>query len=124
MAKILIVDDDKLIREGVIEMLKSSGGDYEIVSAVDGTEGLATALKEKPDVIVSDVQMPKMTGTDMAEELRKDEWGSKVPIIIMTNDESADTINRALASGVSAYLSKATIDETTLIQQIKLALGS
>jgi CheY-like chemotaxis protein len=123
MAKILVVDDDKLIREGVVDILRSEDK-YEISSAEDGSEGLKTALSEKPDLILSDVRMPKMTGVEMAIELRKDDWGKKVPIIFMTNDDMTSTINEALAAGVTIYLPKMSIDPNSLIQQVNALLGT
>ena len=68
MAKILFVEDDKSLREIYGVRLQAEG--YEIVSAGDGEEALAMAIKEKPDLIVSDVMMPKISGFDMLDILR------------------------------------------------------
>jgi len=80
--KVLIVDDDEAFRVAVTRVLKDEG--YRIVEASDGAEGLDKAMKEAPDVIVSDVYMPNMNGFMMVEELHKDSKTSKIPVIMMT----------------------------------------
>ena len=96
---ILVIDDDKLIREGLVAMLKNAG--QNVLEASNGKEGLDSALEQKPDLVVTDVRMPEMTGLEMITQLRTNEWGQKVPVIILTNDESNDSINQALESGVT-----------------------
>lgn len=115
MSKVLVVDDDNLTRQGIAVMLKNAG--QEVIEASDGDAGLKVALSEKPDLIVCDIRMPHMSGIEMLDELRKDTWGKQVPVAILTADESSDTINRALESGVTTYFSK-TLDPATLSQQI------
>lgn len=115
MSKILVIDDDNLMRTGIAAMLKNAGQD--VVEASDGDAGLKAALSEKPDLIVSDVHMPHMTGLQMLEELRKDKWGKTVPVVILTSDESAAVVNEALEAGVTSYFNK-NLDPTTLSQQI------
>lgn len=122
MTDILIVDDDKLIRDGLVDLLDSE--QYHVETAENGKAGLDKALKLHPRLIVSDVKMPEMTGPEMIEALRKDQdWGKNVPVIILTNDETADTINDTLTAGVTVYLSKTTAQPTEIVEQIKSALG-
>src|ERR1700741_1905446 len=101
---ILVVDDDKLIREGMVALLKSAG--QTVLEAADGKEGLAVALEQHPDLIVTDVRMPNMDGLQMIEAVREDTWGKKVPVVILTNDDSNQSVNQALESGVMVYLAK------------------
>lgn len=115
MGKILVVDDDNVMRTGIVAMLKNANQD--VIEASDGEAGLATALKEKPDVIVTDMIMPHMSGADMLEKLRQDKWGSKVPVIVLSGDSSSQNINRALESGITNYLEKSG-DPKILMQQI------
>lgn len=117
---ILVVDDDKLIREGLVALLKNAG--QNVVEAPDGKAGLETALQQKPDLVVTDVRMPEMTGLEMITQLRTNEWGQKVPVIILTNDESNDSINQALESGVTMYLPKSS-PPATIRQQILQMIG-
>ncbi len=120
MGKILVVDDDNIMRAGVAAMLKNANQD--VLEASDGDAGLAAAIKEKPDLIVTDIRMPHMSGLEMLEELRKDEWGKTVPVIILTGDESNETINQALESGITSYFAKSS-DPATLQQQILAQIG-
>jgi two-component system, NarL family, nitrate/nitrite response regulator NarL len=103
------------MRAGIAAMLKNA--DQDVLEASDGEAALSVALKEKPDVIVTDIRMPHMTGLEMLEELRKDEWGKTVPVVILTGDESSETLNKALESGVTSYFAKSS-DPSTLQQQI------
>lgn len=120
MGKILVVDDDNIMRAGITAMLKNANQD--VLEASDGDAALAVALKEKPDLIVTDIRMPHMSGLEMLEELRKDEWGKTVPVIILTADESNETINEALESGITSYFAKSS-DPATLQQQILAQIG-
>jgi CheY-like chemotaxis protein len=115
MGKILVVDDDNVMRQGIAAMLKNANQD--VLEASDGEAALTVALKEKPDVIVTDIRMPHMSGLEMLANLRKDEWGKTVPVVILTGDESNETINKALESGITSYFAKSS-DPTTLEQQI------
>jgi CheY-like chemotaxis protein len=115
MGKILVVDDDNVMRAGIAAMLKNANQD--VLEASDGDAALQAALKEKPDVIVTDIRMPHMSGLEMLEELRKDAWGKTVPVVILTADESNETINRALESGITSYFAKSS-DPSVLKQQI------
>lgn len=119
--KILIVDDDKLFIESLGAMLRSAG--HSVVEAFDGKQGLDFAEEGKPDLIITDVRMPIMDGLEMVEQLRTSDWGKKIPIIILTNDDTTDALNHALESGVTVYLSKVSLDPETLSQQILVALG-
>jgi len=117
---ILVVDDDKLIREGMVALLKSAG--QTVLEAADGKEGLAVALEQHPDLIVTDVRMPNMDGLQMIEAVREDTWGKKVPVVILTNDDSNQSVNQALESGVMVYLAK-NLDPSSLTQQILQVAG-
>jgi DNA-binding response OmpR family regulator len=81
-AKILIVDDDMTLRELYEERMKQEG--YVILSASDGEEAIEKAVKEKPDLILLDIMMPKINGIDVMKMLREKEETDKIPIIILT----------------------------------------
>lgn len=119
---ILVVDDDKLIRSGLTALLRAEN--YTVLEAANGKEGLEAALKDHPDLIITDVRMPELEGTAMVEQLRTDEWGKSVPVFILSNDESALSVNAALQSGVTTYLDKLNLDQDALRQQIASILGS
>jgi len=81
-AKVLVVDDEDNFREAAVRVLKDEG--YAVLEASDGVEGIEKAMKELPDIIVSDVHMPNMNGFMMVEELEKNEKTSQIPVIMMT----------------------------------------
>lgn len=79
---ILVVEDSVLLRAVVADALMASG--FRTLEAGDGQEGLDKALKEHPDLIMLDLQMPVMDGMQMYQLLRDDAWGAKVPVIMFT----------------------------------------
>jgi len=80
--KILLVDDEEEFRILIVAALAALG--YEVYQAQDGLEGLAMAEKVRPDIILSDVVMPKKSGSDFLKDLRKTAWGKNIPFIVLT----------------------------------------
>lgn len=80
--KILIVDDEADLLKTMKIHLESRG--YDVVTAVNGNEGLDKVEKENPDLIVLDIMMPEMDGTEMAQRLRENPHSRKIPIIFLT----------------------------------------
>lgn len=117
---VLVVDDDKLIRKGLDEALSNVG--LKVETAVDGREGLTKALKLHPDLIVTDIRMPELDGIQMIDRLRTDNWGKQVPVIVLSNDETTNSVNQALVAGVTVYLAKDHLDPDTIAQQIVSSL--
>ncbi len=118
---VLVVDDDKLVRTSLSSMLVSP--DIAVETASNGKEGLKLALDKHPNLIITDVRMPEMDGLEMISQIRKDDWGKNVPIIIMTVDEGATTINKALEAGITVYISKTGANPQVIADQIVTALG-
>ncbi len=83
MAKKVLVIDDQLFVLRVIESKLKNGG-LEVITAVDGVEGLKKAFKEKPDLIIIDIMMPKVDGFEVYRKLQKDSQTQKIPIIFLT----------------------------------------
>ena len=102
MNKILIIDDDLALLKMLTAFLSSHG--YTVLTAVDGEEGLAQVNKEKPNLIVLDVQMPKMNGYTFLFELHKIPYGEHIPIIVLTAKEGMAEIFRV--EGVKQYMTK------------------
>ncbi|MDQ5958581.1 MAG: hypothetical protein QG562_400 [Patescibacteria group bacterium] len=107
MAKILLVEDDNNLREIYGERLLAEG--YAIVSARDGEEALSVAITEKPDLIISDVMMPKISGFDMLDILRQTPETKDVKIIMMTALSQAEDKARADMLGANKYLVKSQV---------------
>ena len=115
MAKILLVEDDNNLREIYGERLMAEG--YDIVSASDGEEALQAAVTEKPDLIISDVMMPKISGFDMLDILRQTPETKNVKIIMMTALSQAEDKSRADSLGANKYLvkSQVTLEDVTRV---------
>ena len=107
MSKVMLVEDDKSLREIYSIRLVAEG--YDIVSASDGEEGLALAVKEKPDLIIADVMMPKISGFDMLDILRSTPETAGVKVIMMTALSSDDQRQRGEALGANRYLVKSQV---------------
>ena len=101
-ALILVVEDDTSVREMVCDALKLAG--YETRPAVDGSEALASQQKAKADLIVSDVNMPKVDGYELAQRLR--DRGDTTPIIFLTARSEKPDIGKGFRVGADDYISK------------------
>lgn len=118
---VLLIDDDQLVRESLARVLEEKG--LNIVQAQDGKEGLEKALSGNIDLVVTDIIMPEVDGLAMLARLRKDPNGAKLPAIILSNDDRVETLNEAMQSGVTIYLSKTVLTADDIAKQILVALG-
>jgi CheY-like chemotaxis protein len=116
MAKILLVEDDKSLREIYGVRLQAEG--YTIISAGDGEEALAVAIKERPDLIVSDVMMPKISGFDMLDILRSTTETKDIKVIMMTALSSEDQRARGEALGADRYLVKSQVGIEDVVRTV------
>ncbi len=107
MAKILLVEDDNNLREIYEARLQAEG--YEIVAAQDGEEALAVAKKEQPDLVISDVMMPRISGFEMLDILRNTEGLKNVKVIMLTALGQAEDKTRADKLGADRYLVKSQV---------------
>ncbi len=121
MAKIMLVEDDNNLREIYEARLMAEG--YEIVSARDGEEALAVAVREKPDLIISDVMMPKISGFDMLDILRSTPETKDAKVIMMTALSQAEDKARAEKLGADRYLvkSQVTLEDVAKVAREVLA---
>lgn len=103
IAVILIVEDDQDVRDYIQSSLESK---YRIFCAENGLEGFKRALKIIPDLIISDVKMPEMSGIELCNQLKADEKTSHIPIILLTAYSSRESKIEGLIKGADAYLTK------------------
>ncbi len=124
MAKILLVEDDNNLREIYEARLMAEG--YDIVAARDGEEALTVAIKEKPDLIISDVMMPKISGFDMLDILRSTPETKDCRVIMMTALSQAEDKARAEKLGADRYLvkSQVTLEDVAKVAKEVLEGGS
>jgi len=121
MAKILLVEDDKSLREIYGVRLLAEG--YDIVSAGDGEEALAMAIKDRPDLIVSDVMMPKISGFDMLDILRSTTETKNIKVIMMTALSSEDQRQRGEQLGADRYLVKSQVGIEDVVRTVHEVLA-
>ena len=112
----MLVEDDKSLREIYGVRLQAEG--YEIKSAGDGEEALAMAIKEKPDLILADVMMPKISGFDMLDILRSTPDTKDIKVIMMTALSSEDQRARGESLGANRYLVKSQVGIEDVVRTI------
>lgn len=117
----MIVEDDLALRE--IYSIRLTAEGYEIVVAGDGEEALAVAVREKPDLILSDVMMPKVSGFDMLDILRATPETAKIKIVMMTALSSEEQRARGEALGCDRYLVKSQVGIEDVVNVIHDVLG-
>jgi CheY-like chemotaxis protein len=121
MTKILLVEDDKNLREIYGTRLYAEG--YDIVSAGDGEQALAMAIKERPSLIISDVMMPKISGFDMLDILRSTTETKNIKVIMMTALSSEDQRQRGEALGADRYLVKSQVGIEDVVRTVHEVLA-
>ena len=119
--KILIVEDEAPLRKALVEEFEDIG--FEVLEAGDGLEGFDVALKNKPDLILLDQLMPKLNGVGMLKQLRQDQWGATVPVIMATNMSTADTINDAIDAGANDYFIKSEVSVDDILKLVQERLS-
>lgn len=121
MTKVMLVEDDNNLREIYSARLLAEG--YEIVSAKDGEEALALAVKEKPDLIITDIMMPKISGFDMLDILRTTPETKNTKVIMMTALSQAEDKARADKLGADRYLVKSQVTLEDVAKTAREVLG-
>lgn len=116
MKRILVVEDNETNMYLIGFILKKNG--YEVIEARNGEEGVELAIKEKPDLILMDVQLPGIDGLEATKRIRKSEADEEIPIIALTSYAMAGDRENALAAGCTGYIEK-PINPETFMDEIK-----
>jgi DNA-binding response OmpR family regulator len=119
--KVLIVEDESALLLILVEKFRREG--FLVLPARDGIEGLACALKDKPDIVVLDIIMPSMDGLTMLKKLRESKWGNGVPVLILSNLSDPEQINEATGRGKVEYLVKSNWGLDDVVQKVKDTLA-
>ncbi len=117
--KLLTVDDSKMVHMLVKKALASYA--IEVVTAGNGKEGVEKATAENPDLILMDVNMPEMDGLEALAALRAQPETAGIPVMLLTADGAAQSMEQAFESGVTKYLTK-PFDEPTLVTAVETIL--
>ncbi len=119
-AAILIAEDSITSRMLLKNILESSG--YRVRTAMDGAEAF-TALKTEPfDLVVSDIDMPKMSGFELTERIRADKQLTDLPVVLVTGLGSREHRERGVAAGANAYIVKSSFDQSNLLETVRRLL--
>jgi len=116
---ILIIEDEKSLRGAIVDILKLK--DFLFLEARNGREGVELALENHPDLILLDLIMPEMDGMTALKKIRDNEWGKKVPIIILTNLSA--TNEHTIDDAVTHYLIKSDWKLHDVIKKIQEVLN-
>jgi len=118
-ARILVVDDNETNRDILVTRLEKNG--YQTLQAADGEEALASAAQHLPDLILLDVEMPKLDGFEVCRRLKKDPALPFVPIILCTARAASQDVVTGLDAGADEYLTK-PIDQAALVARVRSML--
>lgn len=115
--KILIIEDEKILVEMYYDVFVQAG--FKVFSATEAKEGLEMAKKEKPDLIVLDILLPRENGISFLEWQKKDPEIASIPVVVFTNYDGLDTEKKAKKLGVKGYLIKADFTPQQFVSKIK-----
>ena len=118
-AFIAVVDDEESVRKALSRLLRAAGFSVEIFAS--GSEFLSSVQQRQPHCVVLDLRMPHVSGFDVQRALKQ--AGARVPVVIITGDDSPESRAHALAQGAKAYLRK-PVDDAMLIEAIQTAIRS
>jgi DNA-binding response OmpR family regulator len=121
MAKILLVEDDMALRDIYSTRFLAEG--YEVATASDGEQALTVAVKEKPDLILLDIMMPKISGFDVLDILRTTPETKTCKIIIMTALSQPADVEKGKMLGADEYLVKSQVTLTDVVDKVKTVLA-
>jgi len=120
MKKILFIEDESALQKTFRVFIEQEG--YKMVSALDGESGVNLAKLEKPDLILLDLILPRLHGFEVLKKLKEDYETKEIPVIILTNLENSEDINKALELGATTYLVKSNYTLSELVEKIKKAI--
>ncbi|MBF1024452.1 MAG: response regulator transcription factor [Candidatus Nanogingivalaceae bacterium] len=122
MTTIAIIEDDQVINQ--MYRMKFEAAGFEVVSASDGEAGVKVVQRANPDIILLDLQMPNMNGTEALQKIRHQPANANTPVIILTNlgEEEAPAELRRL--GIDSYIVKANLTPSQVVARVKETLNS
>ena len=121
MTKIAIIEDDSVISQ--MYRMKFEADGFEVQIANNGRDGIELVKTLNPDIVLLDMQMPIMNGDEALKQIRAEEWGKNVPVMILTNlgEEEAPKDIRSL--GIESYIVKADLTPRQVVERVKMTLG-
>jgi DNA-binding response OmpR family regulator len=117
MKKVLFVEDEPALQKALSVSLKAQG--FEVLSAFDGESGLNMVKESSPDLVLLDLILPKMDGFTVLEELKKLPETKNTPVIVLTNLDDTEDVQKVLDLGATNYLIKASYNTEDIANKIK-----
>lgn len=118
--KILIIEDEETLQKALMQYLQEEK--FDVLSASDGEKGVELVKSEKPDLVLLDIILPKKNGFQVLEEIKQNEVTRNIIVIILTNLESMEDIQRAFDKGAMTYLVKSEYKLEDIVKKINEAL--
>ena len=118
---ILLVEDDTFLANIYKTKFEMEGFTVDVVE--NGQDGLDTAKKKKPDIVLLDILLPKMDGFTVLKKMKADDGLKNVPVILLTNLGQKDDVEKGLELGAADYLIKAHFKPSETVEKVKKALG-
>lgn len=120
-ARLLLVEDSLIARDLERTILESAG--YEVDVALDGIDALERLRTGSYDLIVTDIEMPRMDGFGLLERIRSQERTRELPVVVVTNRERSEDKRRGMELGADAYILKSSFDQSSLLDTIRQLIG-
>ncbi|RLE09288.1 MAG: response regulator [Candidatus Aminicenantes bacterium] len=120
MKRILFIEDESALQKTLGEVLRENG--YEVINALNGELGMKLAKMKKPNLILLDLILPKLSGFEVLKQLKKDETTKDIPVIVLTNLEGVGDVEKAMELGATTYLVKANYSLKEVVDKVKTAL--
>jgi len=121
MKTILFIEDESALQKTVGEILKQEG--YEVIPALDGEVGLKLAQRKTPDLILLDLVLPKLHGFEVLKKLKENSETKNIPVVVLTNLEGIEDVDKAIELGAQSYLVKAQYELKELVEKVKKILN-
>ncbi len=120
MTRIAIIEDDQTISQ--MYRMKFEADGFDVQLADNGKKGVALVQSFKPEIILLDLQMPEMDGAEALTEIRGNEWGKNVPVIILTNMGEEESPKSLATLNVESYIVKADLTPSQVVKKVKETL--
>lgn len=121
MTKIAIIEDDPVINQ--MYRMKFEADGFEVQMANDGERGVAMVKEFSPDIILLDLQMPHMNGAEALTNIRAEDWGKDIPVLILTNLGEEEAPNELKLLNIASYIVKADLTPKQVVTRVKQTLG-
>jgi len=117
LKSILLVEDDPILARMYKEKFKNEG--FDVLLAADGETGLKMSLEENINIVLLDIMLPRLSGTDLLAKLREDSKGKNIPVVALTNLAEEDEKQKVISLGVKEYLVKAMQTPEKVVEIVK-----